>query len=222
MVSHEIRTPLNAVSGATALLGGTKLDDEQRELLTLLEAGTAHVVLIVEDILLHGALVSGNFSVRREPLALEAAVLDPSWRIVSMQHAQRAKVASLRMTRAVDADVPPMLLGDATRLTQILCNILGNSVKFTPAGACVAALLLRSAGGAADASGAGGSIHLHVSIITDAARGCNGSAEQQQPTAAETEASSQQRWLRFQVRDSGIGLAAGARLLASAFTTHAW
>ena len=49
MVSHEVRTPLNAVSGATALLAGTPLSDEQRELVALLEAGTAHVVLIIDD-----------------------------------------------------------------------------------------------------------------------------------------------------------------------------
>jgi signal transduction histidine kinase len=82
----QIRTPLNAVSGATALLAGTRLDGEQRELVALLEAGTAHVVLIVEDILLHGALASGTFPVKREPLALAAAVLQPAWRMVSMQH----------------------------------------------------------------------------------------------------------------------------------------
>jgi signal transduction histidine kinase len=54
MVSHEIRTPLNAISGAAALLAATSLDTEQRELVTLLETGTAHVVLIVEDILIAG------------------------------------------------------------------------------------------------------------------------------------------------------------------------
>ena len=170
MVSHEIRTPLNAVAGATALLAGTALDAEQRDLVALLEAGTAHVVLIVEDILLHGALMSGSFPVRRERLALAANVLDPAWRMVAMQHAQRAKVATLRMSRTVDADVPPVLMGDATRLTQVLTNLYANSAKFTPAG---------------------GSIHLHVSVIAAAASG--------------------EPFLSFQVRDSGIGLAAGAQ-----------
>jgi signal transduction histidine kinase len=173
------------VSGATALLAGTRLDGEQRELVALLEAGTAHVVLIVEDILLHGALASGTFPVKREPLALAAAVLQPAWRMVSMQHAQRDKVATLRVTRTVDAAVPAVLLGDATRLTQVLTNLLGNSVKFTPAG---------------------GSIHLQVSVVTDDE---DGAAEQH--AAAAPEAASRARWLRFQVRDTGIGLAAGAR-----------
>ena len=135
----QIRTPLNAVSGATALLAGTRLDGEQRELVTLLDAGTAHVVCIVEDILLHGSLTSGTFSVKREPLALAAAVLEPAWRMVMMQQSQRAKLATLRVSRAVDAAVPPVVLGDATRLTQVLCNLVGNAVKFTPSGTLRAA-----------------------------------------------------------------------------------
>jgi signal transduction histidine kinase len=118
MVSHEVRTPLNAVSGATALLCGTRLDDEQRELVALLEAGTAHVVLIVEDILLHGSLTSGAFVVAREPVALSRAVVEPSWRMVTMQASQRAKLASLRISRAIAPGVPRVIMGDATRLTQ--------------------------------------------------------------------------------------------------------
>ena len=126
MVSHEIRTPLNAVGGATALLGGTPLNEEQRELVALLEAGCAHVILIVEDILLHGSLVSGAFSVARERVSLSRAVLDPAWRMVAMQPASRKKLAWLRLSRSVAEDVPRVVLGDATRLTQEITNLLSN------------------------------------------------------------------------------------------------
>ena len=129
MVSHEIRTPLNAVGGATALLGGTPLNEEQRELVALLEAGCAHVILIVEDILLHGSLVSGAFNVARERVSLSRAVLDPAWRMVAMQPAARAKMESLHLSRDVAADVPPVIIGDATRLTQVIVNLLANSVR---------------------------------------------------------------------------------------------
>lgn len=124
MVSHEIRTPLNAVGGATALLGGTLLNEEQRELVALLEAGCSHVICIIEDILLHGSLMNGAFTVAREPVDLSRAVLDPAWRMVAMQPAVRAKLDSLRLSRSVAEDVPLEIYGDATRLTQVVVNLL--------------------------------------------------------------------------------------------------
>ncbi len=128
MVSHEIRTPLNAVSGATALLAGTPLNEEQSELVALLEAGTSHVVLIIEDILQHGALVSGAFAVACERVELTRLVLDPAWRMTCMQRSARDKLARLRMTRAVGEDVPAVITGDSTRLTQVMLNILVRAV----------------------------------------------------------------------------------------------
>ena len=134
MVSHEIRTPLNAINGAAALLADTgPLSAEQRELLALLDAGSAHVSLIIEDILLHGALNSGNFTIAREPLHLASAMLEPCWAMVRMNHKLRDKLATIAFSCTVAADVPDMILGDATRLLQVLVNLLSNSSKFTPA-----------------------------------------------------------------------------------------
>jgi signal transduction histidine kinase len=143
MVSHEIRTPLNAVSGATALLAGTPLDEEQSELVALLEAGTSHVVLIIEDILQHGALVSGAFAVACERVELARLVLDPAWRMTCMQRSARDKLARLRMTRAVGEDVPAVIVGDSTRLTQVMLNILVRAAAAAvPPGECRRAPLL--------------------------------------------------------------------------------
>jgi signal transduction histidine kinase len=186
MVSHEIRTPLNAVSGAAALLAATTLDGEQRELVTLLEAGTAHVVLIVEDILLAGALASGAFAVARERLRLETVVLGPAWRMVLMQRSQQTKLRALRLSRGVADDVPVEIVGDCTRLTQVLTNILSNSIKFTPEG---------------------GAIQLQVDVTDEPPPGWV-----PQPAVAAAAAAEQQapRWLRFRVSDTGIGISAGA------------
>ena len=192
MVSHEIRTPLNAVGGATALLSGTPLNEEQRELVALLEAGCSHVIVIVEDILLHGSLVSGAFSVARERVTLARSVLDPSWRMVAMQPAARTKMVTLHLSSVVAPDVPPVVLGDATRLTQMIVNLLANSVKFTPAG---------------------GSIELLVDVVDEAPASVSAAA----PAAIEDGPSEhspsmaapwQGRWLRFRVRDTGIGVEA--------------
>lgn len=135
MVSHEIRTPLNGVSGAAALLALTRpLSGEQRELLDLLQAGATQVVLIVEDILLHGALASGNFPVHLAPTHLAAAVVEPTWRLMRMQAAKMGR-AHVVLTCHVDAAVPAVLLADGSRLTQVITNLISNALKFVGADA---------------------------------------------------------------------------------------
>jgi signal transduction histidine kinase len=192
----QIRTPLNAVSGAAALLARTGLDGEQRELVALLEAGTAHVVLIVEDILIAGALASGAFAVARERLALGAAVLDPAWRMVAMQRSQQAKLRCMALRRRVAEGVPAEIVGDSTRLTQVLTNILSNSIKFTPEG---------------------GEIQLDVDVTDEAPAGVAvpppaeaTEADVAAVAATEQQREERQRWLRFRVTDTGIGVDAGA------------
>lgn len=216
--SHEIRTPLNAVGGATALLGGTPLNQEQRELVALLEAGCAHVILIVEDILLHGSLVSGAFNVARERVALLRAVLDPAWRMVAMQPAARAKMESLHLSRDVAPDVPPVIIGDATRLTQVIVNLLANSVrlpyhgyqspsarahkcfnsqlKFTPSGGSIQLLVDVIDEAPAVAAAGAANAHYEIAAIED------GPSEHPAPPPTSPDG----RWLRLRVHDTGIGV----------------
>ena len=176
----QIRTPLNAMSGAVALLAGTSpLSAEQRSLLQLLDAATEHTVLIIEDILQHGALSSGNFPLSREPLSLSRDVLEPAWRMVELQPARRDKLSRLRLARAVAADVPDAIVGDATRLLQVVTNLLSNAVKFTPEGE---------------------SIELLVDVTCDAPAGAAAPDALDAPRHA--------RWLRIRVVDTGIGIAA--------------
>ena len=138
MVSHEIRTPLNAMSGAAALLAGTSpLNEEQRSLLQLLDAAADNVIAIIDDILQASALSSGNFPVLREPLALSRDVLEPAWRMMMLQPARRDKLARLRLSRHVAADVPEAIVGDAMRLLQVVTTLLSNSIKFTPEGGAI-------------------------------------------------------------------------------------
>lgn len=121
MVSHEIRTPLNAMSGAAALLAGTSpLNDEQRSLLELLDAGADNVIAIIDDILQASALSSGNFPVQREPLALRRDVIEPAWRMIMLQPARRHKLERLRLSHHVADDVPEAIMGDPTRLVQVI------------------------------------------------------------------------------------------------------
>jgi len=204
MVSHEIRTPLNAISGAAALLAATSLDTEQRELVTLLETGTAHVVLIVEDILIAGALASGAFAVARERLQLRTAVLDPAWRMIQMQRSQQEKLRSLRLTRTVAPDVPQEVVGDSTRLTQVLTNTLSNSCVTLKWPSWPVFCVLTSARRPIclfrlKFTQAGGAITLAVDTTDEPPASWKPSSPDAEQPA---------RWLRFRVIDSGIGLCA--------------
>ena len=70
----------------------------------------------------------------REPLTLVSTVLEPAWVMVSFQHRLRDKLSTISFTRVVAANVPEHILGDSTRLLQVLSNLLSNSAKFTPEG----------------------------------------------------------------------------------------
>jgi signal transduction histidine kinase len=182
----QIRTPLNAMSGATALLASTEpLNEEQRSLLELLDAASDNIEKIIDDILQTSALSSGNFPVLREPLLLGRDVLQPAWRMMLLQPARRDKLARLRLSLRVDAAVPDALLGDPTRLLQVVTNMLSNATKFTPEG---------------------GAIELRVDVTAPPAADVpDGPAL----IAAAPLPPAPLRWLRIQVVDTGIGIEPG-------------
>jgi signal transduction histidine kinase len=219
MVSHEIRTPLNAVSGAAALLAhsGAPLRGEQRELLDLLQAGASQVVLIVDDILLHGALMSGHFPVLQAPLALRGDVLEPALRMVRLQAAKTGR-GGTALACAVDARVPRVLRGDASRLMQMLTNLLSNALKFTSQGAGGGNTTRGSSAAGIDAPAAaagGGVVELRVDL-TDAPLPLppqeeeveeeQGEREEEGDAATPALPPAPQRCLRFTVVDNGCGI----------------
>jgi PAS domain S-box-containing protein len=131
-MSHELRTPLNGVLGLTNLLVQTPLDARQREYATGIQASGEALLALISDILDLSKIEAGQLALEDEPFALRALVEG----VVEMVTAQvRAKEVEI-MAR-VAPEVPDMLRGDATRLRQVLLNLVGNAVKFTEQGAVV-------------------------------------------------------------------------------------
>jgi PAS domain S-box-containing protein len=129
MISHEIRTPMNAVMGMAGMLRNTDLTEHQQELVATIHSSSEALLLILNDILDLSKLEAGRLELDQQPFnlsnCLQAAIdlLTPS-----------ATAKGIRLSLSQAADLPKTILGDSTRLRQILINLLSNAVKFTAIG----------------------------------------------------------------------------------------
>ena len=131
-MSHEIRTPLNGVVGMTALLADTPLSHEQRDYLHTMRVSSDQLLGVINDILDFSKIESGKLDLENEPLNLQATIEE-----ACDMAAQRAREKGLELMADIDADVPQWVLGDVTRLRQVLLNFINNAVKFTANGQVV-------------------------------------------------------------------------------------
>ncbi|MEQ8660549.1 MAG: ATP-binding protein, partial [Gammaproteobacteria bacterium] len=129
-ISHELRTPLNAVIGSIELLDAGAADERSREYVTTLKRSSRHLAAIIDDILDFSRLDAGRVELARAPFDPVAVVEDA----VGLFRAA-ARERGLLLRCHVAADVPDSCVGDARRVQQIIANLLGNALKFTPAGA---------------------------------------------------------------------------------------
>ena len=128
-MSHEIRTPMHAILGLSEVMQRETTDPRTRERLTLVTQASDHLLTLINNVLDISKIESGKFDLA----AVEMRVGDVFARVLAMLQ-EEALRKGLKLVGELDVDASRRVLGDPTRLAQVLLNFAGNAIKFTPSG----------------------------------------------------------------------------------------
>ena len=125
-MSHEIRTPMNAILGFTNLLNRKNLDEDSKEYVKAIHKSGESLLTIINDILDLSKIEAGM-------MRIELAPFDIRGLVHSVETMFKTKVTEkrLKFSSTIEGSIPPVIIGDSVRLTQVLVNLVGNAIKFT-------------------------------------------------------------------------------------------
>ena len=131
-MSHEIRTPLNAIIGFTQIVLKTPLDNDQKKYIGAIKTSGDNLLVIINDVLDFSRIKEGKMPIARKNFSLSKILT-----ACVEQISPKAIEKKIKLLTTIDSTIPDIIIGDPTRLTQVLLNFLSNAIKFTEKGEIV-------------------------------------------------------------------------------------